>query len=78
MEISVGKQAARAKADLQEQIRNEITHRAVSPDQLARLLDLLPVGAEVLLAQKDWSLDTTILIADALGLEIEFKVKNAR
>lgn len=78
MEILSGKHAAQAKADLQKQIRNEITHRAVSPDQLARLLDLLPVGAEVLLAQKDWSLDTTFLIADALGLEIEFKIKNAR
>lgn len=77
-QASVGKQAARAKAELQRRVRNEISHRAMSPDQLAGLLDLLPVGAEVLLAQKDWSLDTTFFIADALGLEIEFNVKNAR
>lgn len=73
MEITTARKTTRAA--LQRRVRDTIQERALSPAKLAALLGLLPVGAEVLLAEPEWSLDTTVEVADALGLDIEFNVK---
>ena len=78
METTLAPQVARTRATLQAQVRHEIAQRSMSPEQLAGLLGLLPVGVEVLLAHPDWSLDMSLQIADALGLEVEFKLKKIR
>lgn len=69
-----GTKVRRVATALQRRVREEIGQRNVSPEQLARKLGLLPVGAEVLLAREEWSLETAIQVAEAVGLEVELKV----
>jgi hypothetical protein len=47
----------------------------LTKEQLADKLGILPVGAEVLLAREDWSLDTAFRVAEAVGLEIKVSVE---
>jgi hypothetical protein len=63
-----------ARSYLREQICARIAKDNVTPDQLAERLGLLPVGAEVLLARDEWSLDTALRIAEAVGLEVKLEI----
>ena len=67
--------AAQARSKLQQSVRAALAGRQLTLENLAERLNLLPVGAEVLLAQKDWPLETSFMIAEAIGLEIEIEVK---
>ena len=67
--------AAQVRSELQRRIRAAILEQRIVLEDLAQRLNLLPVGAEVLLAQKDWSLETAFMIAEALGLIIEIEIE---
>lgn len=67
--------AAQVRSRLQQAVRDAIAERQITLEDLARRMDLLPVGAEVLLAQKDWTMEVAFTIAAAIGLAIEVEVR---
>jgi len=55
-------------------VLDAIKARGVTHQQLAERLGLLPIGAEVLMAQSDWSLDVTWRVAEVVGLKVKVSV----
>ena len=64
------------RTKVRARILEEIERRRVTPEQLAERLDLLPVGAEVLLAQQDWALETAFRVAEVVGLRVNVSLEN--
>lgn len=60
---------------LKKVIREKISQGKIEKNDIAKQLNLLPVGLEVLLEREEWRLDTIFRIAEAVGLEIEVSVK---
>lgn len=55
---------------LREAILEQVLIRDLDNNEIAKCLGLLPVGAEVLLNKKSWSLETCFRFADALGMRV--------
>jgi len=73
MDLTPSQNVMKKRLNLEQRIRGWIKANAVTSDQLAEKLGLLPTGGEVLLDQK-WTLDTAFRIADAIGLDVEIRV----
>lgn len=65
------------KDGLRSVIQKTIDEKHLSLEQLADLLGLLPVGAEVLL-HREWDFETCFRLAEVVGLEVEVIVKGKR
>jgi hypothetical protein len=78
MEVMESRAVQQKSESLQKEIRAELARCRVTKEQLAQKLGLLPIGAEVLLARSDWSIETALKVAEAVGLEVEFKVRPSR
>lgn len=76
MRIELSQKSLEIKTSLQKLVRDEIEKKALTNEQLAGRLGLLPVGVESLLSRQEWSLDTAFQVADAIGLRIHFSVTN--
>lgn len=76
MQLEQSDRSLAIRSDLERRIREQLEQNEVTAEQLAEKLGLLPVGAEVLLAREDWSLDTAFRIAEAIGLDISIRVRD--
>lgn len=66
--------AAKMVAELRQRILERIEQVEMSPDRLSEKLGLLPVGAEILLMRTDWTFETAVLVAEAVGLDVNVMV----
>ena len=75
--------AISAPIDLEQQLalqirracEAEIARRDLQTDDLAKLLDLLPLGVDICFA-RSWELEKAIRIADVLGLTINIAIES--
>jgi predicted XRE-type DNA-binding protein len=73
-----GKVEMRVQRKLQDQVRNNIQKRKLSVQDIARELNLLPSGAQALLERQVWSIETTLRVAERLGLDVEIEVRSRK
>lgn len=80
MSISIAEPSSR-ELELATQLRraaeDEIQRRAISDDELALDLGMLPVGVQVLRRRRVWTLDVAIRVVAALQLEISLETRSA-
>ena len=63
------------RAIFQQTVREEIKKRGVTHEQLAEGLGLLPIGAQVLMSESNWTLDVTSRVAEVVGLRVKVSVE---
>lgn len=66
----------RLENEIRSRIQSEAVHRMqlLSDAELARILDLLPVGVEVLKQRQTWSLEEAIRVGEQLGIEVRVEI----
>jgi hypothetical protein len=67
-----GRLEADLSHDLREAVLIAIRDRGLSPEDLARDLDLVPASVRALLVHEHWPLHTAVLMADGMNIHVRF------
>jgi hypothetical protein len=59
--------------ELRSRVIQEIQRRQLTNEELAKILDILPSGATVLLGRSEWPVEMGLRVASALSLSFELK-----